>query len=289
MDKQDMMKSDVCVVIPVYKPLTKLSSWELSSLKQTIKVFCKRSVCIIHPSDLEITGYKHFALNIQDATVNSIAFESHYFRNTKGYNKLMLSSYFYTQFSNYTNILICQLDAWVFEDDLDNWCKKGYDYIGAPIFENFAGNTNYKFIDALNGGFSLRNVQSSLLALQQIASLQAATPQLFKKKYHHIFNPFVKWMLYLYLTFKIKHLSLKNTEYLLFVARNELPNEDYVWSHIFAQLLGNFKVCDTKSAIPFAFEVHPSYLYKLNNEKLPMGCHAWEKYEPEFWQQFIKA
>lgn len=281
--------TNVAVVIPIYKRFEDLNTTENKSLHQALCVFQNRDLVIVHPESLNIVSYTDFANTFNPKPLEFLSFSDAYFQSTKGYNKLMLSANFYTQFTNYTHILICQLDAWVFEDELDNWCKKGLDYIGAPIFENFAGNTNYKFIDALNGGFSLRNVQSSLLLLQQIASLQAATPQLFKKKYHHIFNPFVKWMLYLYLTFKIKHLSLKNTEYLLFVARNELPNEDYVWSHIFAQLLGNFKVCDTKSAIPFAFEVHPSYLYKLNNEKLPMGCHAWEKYEPEFWQQFIKA
>ena len=32
-------------------------------------------------------------------------------------------------------------------------------------------------------------------------------------------------------------------------------------------------------ALKFAFEVNPSYLYDINNEKLPFGCHAFEKYE----------
>ena len=42
-------------------------------------------------------------------------------------------------------------------------------------------------------------------------------------------------------------------------------------------------------ALKFAFEVNPSYLYDINNEKLPFGCHAFEKYEYNtFWQKHIK-
>ena len=37
-------------------------------------------------------------------------------------------------------------------------------------------------------------------------------------------------------------------------------------------------------AIKFSFEVMPSYLYKLNNNVLPFGCHAFEKYESDFWK-----
>ena len=44
--------------------------------------------------------------------------------------------------------------------------------------------------------------------------------------------------------------------------------------------------CD---AIPFAFEAKPKYLYKINQNKLPMGCHAWYRYNLEFWRPFIEG
>jgi hypothetical protein len=37
-----------------------------------------------------------------------------------------------------------------------------------------------------------------------------------------------------------------------------------------------------------SFEVNPSFLYKINNNKLPMGCHAWWRYDLEFWKPFIE-
>lgn len=48
------------------------------------------------------------------------------------------------------------------------------------------------------------------------------------------------------------------------------------------------KYPDYKKNIQFAFEKYPSYLYNLNNKKLPFGCHAWQKYEYNtFWYNFI--
>ena len=41
-------------------------------------------------------------------------------------------------------------------------------------------------------------------------------------------------------------------------------------------------------ALRFSFEVNPKSLYKMNNDKLPFGCHGWRKYDPDFWKQFIK-
>ena len=45
-----------------------------------------------------------------------------------------------------------------------------------------------------------------------------------------------------------------------------------------------FKVPSNYHALEFSFEAMPSYLYKLNNNVLPFGCHAFEKYETDFWK-----
>jgi hypothetical protein len=57
-------------------------------------------------------------------------------------------------------MLIYQLDAWVFKDDLMKWCNKGYDYIGAPWFEDFGSYEKGKKLWRVgNGGFSLRKIK----------------------------------------------------------------------------------------------------------------------------------
>ena len=53
------------------------------------------------------------------------------------YNRLMMSEQFYRAFEGYEYILIYQLDCLVFSNALEEWCRKGYDYIGAPWFERW--------------------------------------------------------------------------------------------------------------------------------------------------------
>lgn len=91
--------------------------------------------------------------------IHYIFFHENYFKSIDGYNKLMLSPSFYKAFSNYEYILIYQLDAWVFKDELQHWCNQKYDYIGAPIYQN------NKLIGIGNGGFSLRKVDYCLKVL----------------------------------------------------------------------------------------------------------------------------
>lgn len=49
-----------------------------------------------------------------------------------GYNQMMLSREFYQLFNDTEYLLICHTDAWIFRDELEDWCKKGYDCIAAP-------------------------------------------------------------------------------------------------------------------------------------------------------------
>ena len=50
----------------------------------------------------------------------------------QGYNEMMMSEKFYELFSDYEYILICHVDAWLFRNELVEWCRKGYDHVAAP-------------------------------------------------------------------------------------------------------------------------------------------------------------
>jgi hypothetical protein len=39
----------------------------------------------------------------------------------------------------------------------------------------------------------------------------------------------------------------------------------------------------------FAMEGWPSYYYRINGGKIPMGGHAWGINEPEFWAKLLAA
>ena len=84
-----------------------------------------------------------------------------------------------------------------------------------------------------------------------------------------------------------KQLHLQNIEALTPMLLDEKIIEDFYWTKKVAVVFNDFKVAPVEDAAKFSFEVNPSLLYKMNNNQLPFGCHGWEKYEPEFWKQYI--
>jgi hypothetical protein len=187
----------------------------------------------------------------------------------------MLSHDFYGMYADYTYILLHQLDAWVFKNDFEYWCRQGYDYIGAPwIYKDKITTKLPEFLwrpmqrmaqrydwhrskheprmlqlynEVGNGGLSLRKVQSAITVL--------------KNKNNRIEK------------------YIENPHYLY--------NEDVFWSVEVNRYSQIFKKPHWKEALAFAFELEPSHCFKLKG-KLPTACHAFDRYEPEFWQKHIK-
>ena len=65
-------------------------------------------------------------------------------------------------------------------------------------------------------------------------------------------------------------------------------NEDLFWSLFVGPRCAFFTVPKAAEAIAFAFEAHPEYLFELNQQQLPFGCHAWQRYNPEFWERMFE-
>jgi hypothetical protein len=63
--------------------------------------------------------------------------------------------------------------------------------------------------------------------------------------------------------------------------------EDSFWSIEAPKFDREFRVPTAEEALPFAFEVDPRWCYEKNNRKLPFGCHAWAKYDKEFWMEVL--
>lgn len=244
-----MSKKQVVVVIPIYK--AELSNSERISLQQCISVLANYPIVIAKPDQLNIS----FLLK-EFPSLKTKSFQNYYFENIAGYNQLMISTGFYKSFSEYEYMLIYQLDAFVFKDNLQEWCRSGYDYIGAPgleperLFKLQATDTK-ELANALssqrpvlNGGLSLRRISSMIRYL----------------KIYKLFFP--KWV----------------------------GNEDKLFSldaRRLAPLRLFIKLPHWETALQFAFEKSPAASFELNAQELPFGCHAWEKYDPEFWKGFI--
>lgn len=115
----------VKVIIPIYT--TELSDTEWISLDRCFDILKRYSICFVIPDGLDMT-----VIEKRYGKRETYSFDKSYFKGLKGYNRLMLSSEFYKTFSDTKYILIHQTDAFVFRDELEQWCSHNFDYIGAP-------------------------------------------------------------------------------------------------------------------------------------------------------------
>lgn len=280
------MTPNVCVTIPVYKPFDLLKPTEHISWEQCLRVLNAYTICLVHPPKLKLTGYTQ-ALDSAGVTHTAMTFPASYFADIFGYNRLLLSRFFFEPFAAYEYMLLYQLDAYVFEDRLPEWCAKGYSYVGAPWFEGFVPLVaEARLWKVGNGGFTLRRIQDCLRVLRSFTILRPwAIVTREHLQQHHISN----WQT---LPRLAKRLLLGNNTHHCFndYARYAPDRqEDYFWGVECAEQFNWYTVPKPQEALSFSFEVHPQKMYELNNYQLPMGCHAWEKYEPDFWHHFISS
>lgn len=245
----------VTVVIPLYK--SEHSACEMFSIRQTCHILRQHPITIVHPDGLDTSALKEEFPNVAFTS-----FDRRFFGSIDGYNELMMSSIFYERFLDSEYILICQPDAYIFRDELLEWCQKGYDYVAAPwVRRDVYDRPLARWYMALdkwlthrkgmrcrqdlfgrvgNGGLSLRKVSSHLSAIP---------------KYQDRIN--------YYLTHPQPFFA-----------------EDTFWS----LEVEEFRYPEWKEALLFSFDKDPDYCYFLTDGQLPFGCHAWYKGQTRhFW------
>jgi hypothetical protein len=271
-----MSENNLCaIVIPIYKEI--LNEYEICSLQQCVSVLKKYPIYLVTYNKLSTVTYKGIFLSY-NVSVNFEYFDKEYFKDLSGYNNLMMKKEFYDRFTNYKNILIYQLDCFVFRDDLESWCNRGYDYIGAPWFDdNLSHEEGVNLWAVGNGGFSLRKISAfrnlfvtskNLFGLKQLSK---------KMKLNH--KGFL-WVL------KAWIFGYENN--FQFLLSEWTDAEDLFYCLRLSETKLKLKVPELTYAIDFAFEQSPGYLFELNNNTLPFGCHAWNKYETNsFWRKYI--
>jgi hypothetical protein len=245
----------IAVVIPCYK--TELNALEQRSLDQCLKVLKDYDVIFAIPEGLEVKD--------RPSSVITEEFDREYFRNISGYNKLMLTSEFYERFLKYDYILIYQLDAFVFRNELRSWCEKGYDYIGAPWI-------------------ATKNITSSLLKPFKSKSLKKREP-IFYKVGNGGFS-LRKTDTFYEIAGKLK----QEIEQQLTEKQEEIYSiEDVFWSLKVPELFPEFKIPGYREALGFAMDRKPKLALKLNNDQLPFGCHGIDKPKvKDFWEPIIE-
>lgn len=253
----------VKIVVPVYSE--RLYEKERKSLHQTVKMLGRYPIVLLAPEGMDIS-----AVTDEFPTLDVLRVTDEWLGSKNGiagYNCMMLSREFYEMFSDCEYILICQTDAWIFRDELEQWCDRGYDYVGAPwpkrkVYDNPFIKCYLKLRKALfssptrilrqegfdkvgNGGLSLRRVSSFIAACDRYAEIIAY--------------------------FK----AHRGTRY----------NEDWFWAIVPKE----FVYPSFREALDFSFDVKPEMCFELTGGRLPFGCHGWNKRRMYgFWQPIIE-
>lgn len=277
------------VVIPVYKVCPKRS--EQASFKRALSILKSYDVTVFTYQGLDLSVYEKISHDVEKP-FSIEYFDKCFFESVFGYNKLCYNKDFYNRFIAYDYMLIYQLDAWVFRDELQYWCDKGYDYIGAPIFHAY--NNKYyttRFFGIGNGGFCLRKISHCLNVLNINGNRPFLKPLLIISLYWNYFKYSDKFKksvnrLRIIPIVIAKIFGKYNT--LNYYIKNHV-NEDLLFGTWSAQAWGiKANIPSMKEAMGFSFEVHPEMLYHKNGDKLPFGCHAFEKWDYEtFWSNYI--
>jgi hypothetical protein len=248
------------ILIPVYRLPSEM---EERSLKQCFRLLGNYPIVLVQPESFSSESLTDRYPSLQIET-----FPDRYFSSIWGYNQLMLSPSFYERFSDTKYVLVYQLDAFVFKDELAFWCDKNYDYIGAPWIasnprswgvriENFWKKVRHKenprkeiFFQVGNGGFSLRKISTFIRI---------------SKKYQ---------------TLIAENVGTESPD-IAFI-------EDVFWGVKAPQLEPDFLVPDYKEAVAFAIDRKPQIALKLNQGVLPFGCHGYNKPKvTKFWEPIL--
>ena len=255
------MINSVKVLIPLYK--TSFGLLEEKSFLQCVKVLKNFEIVLVQPEGLDSS----FITNSYPVSVEN--FPKKYFKDIDGYNELLLTSEFYERFSDTEYVLIHQLDAFVFKDELEFWCKKGYDYIGAPWIASIEK-------------FPLKQVNSFLSIFKSQK----------KKKRNVIFYKVGNGGFSLRKTASFIKIARDSKEIIFDLIKNKKEAlcaiEDVFWSLKAPEIDPNFKIPEYKEALGFAMDRKPKLALELNNNQLPFGCHAINKPKViDFWKPIL--
>jgi hypothetical protein len=268
-------------VVPVYRP--DLAGDERIALRQCLRVFAARTVVLVAPHGLDLKAHEEMA-RADGRTFAVERFDARFFTGTASYNRLMLSRRFYRRFRDSEFILIYQLDAFAFRDELDFWTAQNVDYVGGPWFEGFSGSgaSSATLPRGGGGGFSLRRVRSFRRVLNTWRVMKG--PGSLLREYVAAGTSVRGDTI---LKVLLKSLGYKNNSR-FWVRRSTHINEDLFWTNFAPLIRPDFRVADGRLALRFSFECQPQRQYEMNDRHLPFGCHAWARYDRDFWRPFFK-
>jgi len=238
----------VCIVTPYYKD--HFDAVSRIGFEQCKKILGSYDWYFVVPAGLNTDYIKQEAPNVR-----IVEFPAGLFISKRTCQYLYMMPEFFQQFQNYTFMLIHELDAYVFRDELMKWVEKNYDFVGAPWLNAEWIKSSHRWYAKIpwhwlfrskvgNGGLSLWKTSVFL-------------------KYSRVLNPIAR---------KLRFLS-----------------QDIFWCHLAPALGARITRPNHRVAARFAIETQPQKCFSLNNRVLPFGCHAWSVYDPGFWSDKIQG
>ena len=173
-----------------------------------------------------------------------------YFTSPQAYSQLMLGAGFYQYFSSYSHMLVLQTDAVVLTDQLQEWMQSPYDYVGAPWPKPYSITLKDADNGFKNQTFTI-SVGNGGLSLRRIDACIRAISE-------------YQWIL------------------------EKTPMDEDLFFALVGQISGHFLVPNTLVAAKFSLEIDPRSYVAMTGQ-MPMGGHAWAKWDSGFWHEQFKA
>ena len=267
-----MATSPAVVLIFAYK--AELDWFEKVALRQCVRVLGRHPIRLVCPEGLNVEVYRAIA---PDLAVDFIP--AGWMSSVRAYNRLHTLPFLYERYADFEFMLIHQLDAFVFRDELAYWCGQGWDYIGAPWFEDCADPYRARPIGVGNGGFSLRRISAHLEVMHTWRTMRPAKEVLTEWWTWSALLPNAPWRI-------LGDLVWRNCFHYRLNAFD--GHEDGFWNCAGNRIEG-FRVAPYEAARRFSFECNAQRLYAECGKRLPFGCHAWQVRHTDFWRPFIEA
>ncbi len=249
----------VAVVIPIYEAQPEPN--EVYVLYHFLKLYADYPVIFMTQMGLDVELYENA---IRETGHRYASFERFEWKGYKQYINLLVSAEYYARFLKYEYILLAHLDAFAFGNDLESWCSKGYDYIGAVVYnQKFVGEyiTSSRMLRILNKlGFIRKDpIQNGGFSLRKTKALYDNCRRF-------------DWI-------------IKNTAMVYL--------EDVFWCLRLPLINPFFRVAPTNIAKEFAIEL--PYASATNFKEvtdalgtMPLGCHGWKTFGFPFWKTHME-
>lgn len=255
----------VNIVVPIYK--TQLSDDDKLSLDRLVGVLGDFETTVVHPEGLDLAQVKERYPKFEYK-----AFDPRFFAGKLGYNDFMLSVEFYEAFLDWDYILIYQTDAFVFRNELQAWCDKGYDYIGAPwLFKDWHRTYVYLELSGIKSAYLKwrKGITERKIARGKVGN---GGFSLRRPRTHY--------------DFLLAHAEL--AEFYKSKATHPRYYEDVFWAVEPVRQGADFKIPKSAEAIYFSFDQYPDLGYQVTDHVLPFGCHGFNKRKAKsFWKPLI--